>query len=451
MIRFNQAEILPLFLASMAIVSTACGPQTVASTETVLETGSSLRTKADLKALGLDINHANSCAQLDTVASEVDWNEDALLLLDLMAANCSVPTEDITPADALAALGENNVAMSAEGNVLTLFQRTKGNPPLFCCSLQDLPNRAVIDDTVWVARQRLRDLDGATINMTATLTNLDPEGYDMQSSGLEGTASWIGPNAIKTIDPIPDDELLGAVTEHEVYSPQLQETRRISVYTPPNASPDLPIIIVADGDTLAGTVERLMRGGEIRPVLVVGIASGQDGIVEDRSAIGDNNELRSYDYIPGEVYAKRENAKAGTRFDDHLRFVSETLLDWVASEFGVRVARERTVVAGWSNGGSFALNAGFRRNDVFGHAWPMSVGLGSMNEAQDVPPGAKARFRFSAGHYEPGFMRGTRVSAGVLAELGYETETKWYAEGHGSGQWNARFADNLRFVFPAVD
>lgn len=436
--------VIPMLLA-------ACGSEPVAPVADPEPIDVELRTKTELEVLGLHLRGANACSAVEAELQQSDWDEDARLRLDLMLANCGLPLDDITAADAEAALGDENIAIIAEGDALTIYQRTKGNEAFFCCSLQGLPSRAVIGDTVWVARQRLRSLDEATITMSADLMNVDPEGYDIKPSGLEGEAVWRGANVLELLEPIEDGLLQGTVTEHEIYSPQLEETRRILVYTPPGIGLETPVIIVADGSTFSGEVERLIRDGEIDPVLVVGIRSGQDGIVEDRSAIGDTNDLRSYDYIPGELWAERGVEAGAVRFDQHLAFVTETMLEWVGEEFGVEVTRERTVVAGWSNGGSFALNAAFRRNEVFGHAWPMSVGLGSMNEPQEPPAGPRALFRFSAGHYEPGFMLGTRASLNSLSALGYETDAKWYAEGHGFNQWHARFVENLQAVFPAED
>ena len=407
-----------------------------------------LNTNDDLKEMGLHLGSSTTCSVIMEAREAHEWDADARLRLHLMAANCALPTDDVTEVAARAVLGDNNVAIVGERDVLTIFQRTKGGVPFFCCSLQDLPYRAVVDDTIWVARQRLRGLDEARLQLSATLTNNDPDGYDIQPSGLEGEAAWRGPNAPEEVEPVADEDLLGGYSEHEIFSPQLNETRRISVFAPAGLKPDSPVIIAADGATLEGIVARLIKDGEVQPVLMIGVRSGQDGIVEDRSEIGDTHALRSYDYFPPEVWQDKEGSNAGTRFDDHLSFVIDTLLPWAGEAHGLEIARERTVVMGWSNGGSFALHTGLRRGDIFGHAWPMSVGLGSLEDLIEAPLGSKSYFRFSAGHYEPGFMRGTLVSAQMLTKLGYEVDTRWYAEGHGSLQWHHRFAENLRTVFP---
>ena len=442
---------MAVILAGSVLALGGCGSEPSTQESPAHAVGqSTLKTYADLKEMGFELWSSKTCVELMEVSEAHDWDGDARLRLHLMAANCALPTDDVTEADARAALGDDNLAIIGEGDVVTVFQRTIEGEAFFCCSLQGLDKRAVIGETVWVARQRLRGMDEATLHLSATMKNVDPDGYDIQPSGLEGEAEWRGPNALTGVEPVAYEDLEGSHSEHEVFSPQLNETRRISVFAPAGLRPDSPVIIAADGSTLEGIVERLIKDGEIRPVLMIGVHSGQDGIVEDRSEIGDTHALRAYDYFPPEVWEDDDGSKAGTRFDDHLSFVTDTLLKWASETYGMEIARERTVVMGWSNGGSFALNAGLLKNTVFGHAWPMSVGRGRLESDQTpVQAGPRARFRLSAGHYEPGFMYGTRISADVLSELGYDIDTRWYAEGHGINQWEARFVDNLKAVFPA--
>ena len=127
------------------------------------------------------------------------------------------------------------------------------------------------------------------------------------------------------------------------------------------------------------------------------------------------------------------------------------MLPWVRDEFSATADPDMTVVTGWSNGGVFAFNSGLRRGDIFGHAWPMSLGIGGLIKRPEAMPQPWAVFRLSAGHYETGFMRATYEKAQFLKEGGYEVDTHWYSAGHAVDQWEARFLENLRAVFPAED
>lgn len=363
-----------------------------------------------------------------------ETNPIQLAMLDLLANACALPTDDLILAEAEATLAGKALALTAEGNTLTLFQIAESREPSLCCSLQRANWRDLGDGRTYAARFHLKDLQSGMLKLTAK--PLDQEWVE------DDFILWRGPDAPG--EPISKPDLEGTLSDHTLYSPELGETRKLIIYQPSRREEGrLPTLYLADGDDLrflARIIEPLIDAGEIAPLLIVGMRSGQEGIVEDRSELG--RDIRSLDYLavdfPGE---------APSRFEPYLAFVADTLVPWVEETFPAAPDRQMRAVSGKSNGGGFSLNASYRRPDVFGHAWPMSIGVGEIKTAT-LPEGEPARFRISAGYYEPYFLRASRVSAQALHDAGYSVDTHWYAAGHMTDQWHHRLLENLKSVFP---
>jgi enterochelin esterase-like enzyme len=347
---------------------------------------------------------------------------------------CALETSDVTLADAKATLAGKRIALSVKEDVLTLFQVSENGPPTACCSIQNAVWRDLGDSQTYAARFRLKDLQSGMLTQFDGLSNA-------QTVELKPT-NWRGPNA--PAPPVKKEKLEGTLLETTLYSPQLGETRRLVFYQPRSAAKRtgaLPVVVLADGETLstwAQIVEPLIDKGQVAPVLMIGLVSGKEGIVEDRSDL--QGDVRMRDYLLTEMGAP-------SRFNLHLAFVTDTVLPWAESQYGASSNRTERVVTGYSNGGVFALNAGFQRPDVFGHAWPMSVGVDGISDAAPAREPA-ARFRMSAGYYEPGFMFTSESSAKSLTQAGYSVHAQWYAAGHMSDQWDDRLLENLKAVFP---
>jgi len=381
------------------------------------------------------IDTRTACADIDTL-KQTTSERIHLATLEAVRDACSLETGDVTLLEATTRLDGNQIALQADGNTLTLFQVSDGKPPFTCCSLQDLNWRDLGDNRTWVTRLHLKDLQAGMLTQFPAA----PGPGDTDKDILK----WRGPDAPPAPPLKPDPD--GTIVEHELYSPQLGETRRLFVYQPA-ASPSgnaLPVMVLTDGEELpfwARLIEPMIDSGQVAPVLIIGLVSGQQGIVEDRSDLG--TDIRNIDYLPSQI-----DGHPPSRFDAHLAFVTETVLPWAETRFGASKDRHDRVVAGMSSGGGFALNAGFRRPDVFAHAWPMSPGMGGINTVPPAPTGPVADFRISAGYYEPIFIRGARISATNLSAAGYHVDTRWFPAGHMNDQWEIRLLDNLEAVFP---
>lgn len=349
---------------------------------------------------------------------------------------CVDDVSDIDEATARAALGDQELVVRRDGDRLTAFARASTASASICCSLQGEMTRLGETD-LFVVRYRLARLDDAA------LTFMPPAWLTGQREfRMEDQPRWLGPNA----PPPPPvvSELRGQRFERTLWSEHLGETRRLYFYLPPghDRTRGYPVVFMADGASvmvLAPMFERLIADGRIAPVIFAGAASGPEAIVEDRSSLG-ISDIRAADYLPG------REARI-PRYEQHLRFFSEELVDYVGREFGGTRDPARRVVTGFSNGGSFSLFAALRRPDVFGTSIPLSPSWRDLPE-EDLARPQRARFLMSAGLYEIGRQRRASQYAQTLSARGFDVTMRTPAMGHDRDQEAAMLAQYLPMVFP---
>lgn len=346
------------------------------------------------------------------------------LVLDYEVARiaCRLPQ----PAEAIALAGDilagRHFGFRVEDETLTLVARPNGelNPVVIHGAVSSAPLDPVAGtDDLYLTRLRLTRLDEAMLAfyLVPQLQTLE-DGEEAEPIALE---NWRAPNAPP--EPEFDPELLGETHEEELWSEALGETRRLVIYTPPgfDQEGEYAAVFFADGDKVnyyARHIEPMIRAGEIEPLVLVGSASGQSGIVEDRSDI--HRDMRNADYTPGYV--------DGPRFDQHMSFFATELVDFAVDQYAVSPDPSRRAVTGRSSGASFAFMAGYQRPDAFGISMPMSGGW--RLEEYQLADENSAIFILAAGLYEPPFLSRARFTALGLAGAGYDVRLTELAAGH---------------------
>lgn len=357
---------------------------------------------------------------------------------------CALPVDDITPATALTLLKGEDLAVAREKDAFTVVARSTPDKTHLCCTFQTKMSR-IGETDLYAARFRAARLDEAMIML------VPPSwlGRPSANGGRIGL-SWRGPKA--PVDPTPTDpstfeekfkKLSREIVYKEFWSDALGETRRVLVYLPANykQAPELRVLIVADGlGAEPILLEEEVRAGRYPPFVMIGLPSGQGGIVEDRAALG-IGDLRVADYLPA-------SDKNHRRFDRHLTFVVDELLPALRKEYDLPAGPRATLVAGRSNGAVFALFAALRRPDQIGAALVLSQGV---TPAEPGPESPRARFFLSAGLYEPSFLRTTRKSAEILSAAGYDASFTEYVAGHAPDQWDVALIDGLKALFAAEE
>lgn len=346
--------------------------------------------------------------------------------------DCHLPIANLTKSDVLTALDGQPLSVMRDGAEITIYARFESQePPELCCSLRGEMTR-IGDGDLWAIRFRPAELDRAMLTFIAP-----------NQSGVR--VSWRGPDAPSTPQQTPQEDLQGEVIDRTLWSESLQETRKLQIYLPPGYDPSrtYPAIFEADGILDVQAIDPLIRDGAIEPVILIGMLSGQYGVVEDRSSLG-LRDLRAADYL-------KEFPDGGGRFERHMRYVAEELVLWVRREYAISSDPADIAVQGYSNGAAFALRAGLTHPEIFGSAFVMSEGSVWLSDEDAAAAMARsespARFILSAGLYEPGFHKSTDITARALRGAGFETAFVSNAAGHMSDQWKYMQARNLEAVF----
>ena len=175
-----------------------------------------------------------------------------------------------------------------------------------------------------------------------------------------------------------EQSVVGNLTIYEDFQSQIVENRPIRVWTPEDYDPSVKydVIYMHDGQNLFDAsltwnhqewgvdevISELIKNGEIRPCIVVGI---------------DNTSLRYEEYYPSAICDDVPEGVLPEDFkplgDEYLRFVVEEVKPWVDSLYSTIGDPEHTFVMGSSCGGLISSYALCRYPDVFGGAGCLST------------------------------------------------------------------------------
>lgn len=292
-------------------------------------------------------------------------------------------------------------AVFLEGDVLTLLHRRKGGYVGVTGGVQESMTPVPGTD-LWVLRVKMKGWDRAVIQY-AFFTP------DHPTPSFEEYGVWRGP-AAPTVELARP--LKGQFQQFDFASKELGAKRRIAIYFPPNPTPDLPAIYMADGEGtegLAQVLEPLILTGRMAPCALIGAFSGDWG----------GHGRRSQEYGEGEA--------------KHRRFFSLELPAWATAKYRLSGKRENRAVMGFSAGASFAARVA-RSN--FGVAICLAGG-------RAATPSAGLRWFFGVGSLDPA------RDATASAARRLKSPLAEFTGGHDFEIWRLCFADLIPRAFPA--
>lgn len=261
---------------------------------------------------------------------------------------------------------------------------------------------------------------------------------------MHDTAPIRGPGARPA--PPRANPIEGTVTIHTPASTSLGQDREVHVYLPPNTPAEEieQVVYLADGqgaERYAQVLEPLITAGLIPPTAIIGVASDTSGGTGDPG-----KDHRATEYLVG--FAEFEGSADPQRFDRHWVFFTEEVPAWAERELGIRADRDRTIVAGSSNGGAFAATVGARAPARFGASIVLSSGwLLVGEEYAPLPDGIPGhRAFFSAGVYEPGFLQQTRAAHEAAKAAGYTVTLDERVGGHDPLIWQEQLVAGLLWL-----
>lgn len=256
--------------------------------------------------------------------------------------------------------------------------------------------------------------------------------------------------------PLPPPSLAGTIRRHEAFPSAFVIPRDVFVYLPPGYEQDTakryPVLYMQDGQNLfdgssAGTewqmdetAERLIRAGNLPPVMIVGIANTGQRMVE---------------------YTPPGKSNADTTGDSYARFLIEELKPFIDRTYRTRPEAASTGIGGSSLGGLIALYIGLHHPDVTGHilalspsAWWADEQIIAMVRALHRKPAVRL-------YTDIGTGEGTRM-LDVTRRLHDALHEKGWADGvdlvyfetpdalHTETAWAARVEPALQFMLKAL-
>jgi hypothetical protein len=320
-----------------------------------------------------------------------------------MRAPPAVPLLDPDPDDPrLRELGDE-VAAWADGDVLTIAARRPGRlVGTFGEKLRPA------GEGLWALRFRIRGLPRATIEFAI-------EDYARRQT-------WRGPLAPPVVElPSPIE-----VTTRTIADSPLAHAHRVSLWSPPDPQ---ALLLCADGDGMPSWAG-LVAAAKV-PVALVGIASAATSWRE-HGEYDPKRDPRARAYIP---------MTDPPYFEQHMTYVTETVLPWAEQQLGRSFAREARGTYGSSNGAVWAASAANLHPSLLGFSLAFSLGAPPAG-AVDVG----TTFALVAGRLEPGFDRATTSFAWQARGGGARVRLRRRVRGHDFSLWRDEFLPALRWA-----
>lgn len=340
------------------------------------------------------------------------------LVQDCGAANASPDIcrlREAIPAETIATqLGQARSAVWREGDRLLVAARTQAAEPMLAGAI--LAPLAKVEGT-----------DLATL--VVRIPRLDEALIDVFMVGGTGPVTplvYRGPKTPPAQTPVP--ELRGRLVEESLDSKALGAPRGLTVYLPPgfDQARTYPVAYLADGRSVAfyaRCIEPAILDGRIRPVVLVGVHSGQ-------------GQQRAVDYL-----LDWKGSSAG--FEAHERFFLDEVMPRAETLYGASKKREERLVTGKSNGGDWALDIALRHPDLFAQAAPAAM---ARTKAQGVEAPGRPRLLVTTGLFDPGINRSREIVARAKGS-GDEVALVEPVSGHGGLFYQERLIEILGWAF----
>lgn len=211
-------------------------------------------------------------------------------------------------------------------------------------------------------------------------------------------------NCNRIADRSPMKVTSGNLYRLEIFSPEMNETINVDVWTPNGYSREtkLPVIYMHDGQNLFdasatwnkqswemdSTAGAMISKGEIPPVIIAGIHS------TDTTRIGDLMPEKPLQYLTDDTVKTFIDmmCRGKYRADEYLAFIVNTLKPQVDSLFSTDTSCEATFVMGSSMGGLISIYAMSEYPETFGGAGCLSTHWSGTIERNNDFPSAMRRY-----------------------------------------------------------
>lgn len=330
---------------------------------------------------------------------------------------CQLPA-GVTAPEAEAMLGGRATAYRREGDELVVVARRHADQAYLCCSPRAKMEK--LGGDLWAVRARIADFDRGLIEAAVV-----PEG-DKDPAFIRGKDAPSRPEVSKPLQ--------GQVHQAAIRSRFLDETRRLTIYTPPGFDPArrYPVVYMADGVFRAEdfpVVERQILDRRIPSVVVVAVWPGLDAKDVD---------LRSKEYLLGWPGGASQFARSE-------RFLLDEVLTLAETRYGASTEAKDRLITGYSSGAAWAVSMAVRNPTVFGQAAAFSLGWAGAEKGVGQP--GQPRLFLSAGSFETTYYKVTIALAAKARRSGGEVVLRKLVSDHDDAAWRPMLVEALRWAF----
>ncbi len=244
-----------------------------------------------------------------------------------------------------------------------------------------------------------------------------------------------------------------SVFDDDFYIPQLNRTRRIWLYLPPDydtTNKRYPVLYMHDGQNLFDNKTAFSGEWKVDESLNDLFAIGDYGCIVVGIDNGGASRLDEYSPWINPQYGGGEG-------EAYVAFITETLKPLMDSLYRTRPGRNSTGIMGSSMGSLISMYAFSERQDVFSRAGIFSpafwfAGNNSANHVAGHPKEGDARVYFLAGGQEPASVtQNMQTVANAMITAGFNTDEQVFLvepDGqHSEWFWAREFADAYIWLF----
>lgn len=222
----------------------------------------------------------------------------------------------------------------------------------------------------------------------------------------------------------------GTLKDTIFYSSNLNNSRTIRVYLPPNyesTSDSFPMIIMHDGlefislASMHNVLDYLISEDQIEPIIGV--------------------------FVPP---VNRTPEYAGNQMSSFNNFIVNELLPYIRNRYRIKSGSENCAVGGASNGGNISLYLALNNPDIFGNVAAQSSNvISSISQGFQNTPKLNLKVYLDIGKYDISVLIPlVKNLRSILQSKGYDMMYREFNEGHSWGNWRAHIDDFLKFFFP---
>lgn len=287
------------------------------------------------------------------------------------------------------------------------------------------------DAGIFEGQLTIPDLDDGIFTYDILVHKKDANGKMINleyTSGIEDEPSflWIGKN--RNVEYTKAVDLEGKLTTKDWASTYLEESRKVSIYTPKQVDANTPIIYMTDGsnvDYYAPYIDTLISEEKIRPIKLVGVHSSRNHRYDEYVFTAENQDY----------------------FNKHQDFFFKEVMTDIEKE--INGWQGQRYLYGVSNGAAFCLHVGLHHPDKFAEiiAFSTTGYISGFYAPLQFNFQKYPKFYMGAGKYEESIFNDNLALLPKMKEQQIDLEFKTFIAGHDYSAWKIEFFEYLEKRF----